>query len=514
MNPVRRALLGSILAALMLPAAARAQASASDSLTLERAIELAQTSGRSGVAARAARDAARFRDDAFGARYLPQLSIGGTLPRYNRAIIPVLQPDGTTLFRSQNQTEAELSATITQRLPTGGDLFISSSLATLQVSGTETLRTWSSTPISFGIRQELFRPNTYALDRRERPVRNEVAERSYLETMESIVTTKFFDAYSARTTLANAETNAAVNDTLYRLNEGRFQVGKIGENDLLQSELALLRARASVDGARLEYDRAMAALRLALDLPVDAPVELVVPVDVPEFSVDTALAVSQALANRSTVSQVQLNQLQARRAVGAAKLENGFGATVQASLGFNATASEFDFAYRNLLEARQATVSVEIPLIQWGARKGEVRAAEAELERTESEGEVALEQVEPDAHFAARQLLQARRSLALSAGRVTSSGLISSRSSPQSSIIAPTGSLRRTVELRNRNSVEVAYNRYVIGRIDIDNLYVAQAEKDQALNQYVQALRAHWLAYYRLRQLTLYDFAEGHPIRQ
>jgi outer membrane protein TolC len=59
----------------------------------------------------------------------------------------------------------------------------------------------------------------------------------------------------------------------------------------------------------------------------------------------------------------------------------------------------------------------------------------------------------------------------------------------------------------------VAYNRYVIGRIDIDNLYVAQAEKDQALNQYVQALRAHWQAYYRLRQLTLYDFDEGHPIR-
>jgi outer membrane protein TolC len=334
----------------------------------------------------------------------------------------------------------------------------------------------------------LFRPNTYALDRRERPVRNEVAERTYLEAMEAIaldVTSKFFDAYSARTSLGNAETNAAVNDTLYRLNEGRYQVGKIGENDLLQSELALLRARASVDGARLEYDRAMAALRLALDLPVNAPVDLAVPVNVPEFGVDTALAVSQALANRSAVSQVQLDQLQARRAVGEAKLENGFGATVQASLGFNATASEFDFAYRNLLEARQATVTVEIPLIQWGARKGEVRAAEAELERAESEGEVALEQVEQDAHFAARQLLQARRSLALSAK-------------------ADTVAAKR---------FEVAYNRYVIGRIDIDNLYVAQAEKDQALGQYVQALRAHWLAYYRLRQLTLYDFEEGHPIR-
>lgn len=59
---------------------------------------------------------------------------------------------------------------------------------------------------------------------------------------------------------------------------------------------------------------------------------------------------------------------------------------------------------------------------------------------------------------------------------------------------------------------EVALNRYVIGRITIDNLYVAQTEKDQALGNFVQALRGYWQAYYRLRRLTLYDFAAGEEI--
>ena len=59
----------------------------------------------------------------------------------------------------------------------------------------------------------------------------------------------------------------------------------------------------------------------------------------------------------------------------------------------------------------------------------------------------------------------------------------------------------------------MAYNRYVIGKIGIDNLYIAQSDKDQALLQFVQALRGYWVAYYRLRQLTLYDFAEGREIR-
>jgi len=60
---------------------------------------------------------------------------------------------------------------------------------------------------------------------------------------------------------------------------------------------------------------------------------------------------------------------------------------------------------------------------------------------------------------------------------------------------------------------EVARNRYSIGRIDISNLYIAQTEKDQALEAYVRALRGYWDVYYRVRRLTLYDFEAGQRIR-
>jgi outer membrane protein len=59
---------------------------------------------------------------------------------------------------------------------------------------------------------------------------------------------------------------------------------------------------------------------------------------------------------------------------------------------------------------------------------------------------------------------------------------------------------------------DVAKNRYVIGKIGISDLYIAQSEKDAALQAYVQALRGYWSAYYRLRRVTLYDFAEKHEI--
>jgi outer membrane protein len=88
------------------------------------------------------------------------------------------------------------------------------------------------------------------------------------------------------------------------------------------------------------------------------------------------------------------------------------------------------------------------------------------------------------ARFAALHLEQARRMLAISAK-------------------ADTVAQKR---------FEVSKNRYVIGKIGMSDLYIAQNEKDQALLAYVQALRGYWAAYYRLRRLTLYDFAVGREI--
>jgi len=471
------------------PLAAQESSAPPQPLTLQQAIGLALGQGYQARAAAATRDAARYTHRAFTGSLLPQLSVRGTVPAYNRSIIQVLQPDGSTLFRAQDQTSTALTATLSQTLPiTGGNLFVRSSLSRLAVTGQQEIRTWSSAPVEVGLTQPLLRPNASAWDRRVEAVQSDLAERQYREAEEDIalrVTNLFFDVYTAQVALATATANAARNDTLYTLNTARLEIGRIGENDLLQSELALLRARTALDAAKLEYQRTVAALRLALNLAPDAPVEIVAPADVPVLDPDTARAVAEALANRAVVTDLELQDVQARRRVTEAKLNNWFGGTLQASFGFNATGSELDLAYRNLLEAQRLTFSVELPLVQWGVRKGSVEAAEADRERVAHVARATLEETAHNARFAALDLSQARRNLALSAKGDTVAG----------------------------KRFEVAYNRYLIGRITLDNLFIAQNEQDQARTQYVQALRRYWQAYYTLRRTTLFDFENGREIR-
>ena len=58
---------------------------------------------------------------------MPQVSLTGTLPNYVRAIEPVIQPDGSTLFLPRRETTSALGMSVRQPFPfTGGELFVSS----------------------------------------------------------------------------------------------------------------------------------------------------------------------------------------------------------------------------------------------------------------------------------------------------------------------------------------------------------------------------------------------------
>jgi outer membrane protein TolC len=125
-----------------------------------------------------------------------------------------------------------------------------------------------------------------------------------------------------------------------------------------------------------------------------------------------------------------------------------------------------------------------MPFFQWGGGRADVEAARADEARVRSSARSRREALEEDARFAALQLTQSQRMLTISAKADTVA----------------------------RKRFEVAKNRYVIGKIGISDLYIAQNERDQALTAYIQALRGFWTAYYHLRRVSLYDFAANRPI--
>jgi outer membrane protein TolC len=465
-------------------AAPAQQPAASTTLTLEQVVERAQRESLGARAASSTLEAARLRSSAFRARLLPQISLSGMAPAYNKSISRVTQPDGSTIYVPHGEMETSLNMTMSQWIPAlGARVFASSELNRIEPLSSET-RYWQSTPILIGIEQEIFRPRAQRWDGREQDLRIDIAERQFREAGESVAeraAAAYFDLYAAEIALTNSRANAAVNDSLYQISQGRYQVGRIAENDLLQSELAVLRAKASLDAATLEQERALAALRLELNMPDGAPLGIMAPPPSLRISPDPNLAVSEALANRSEQIGLELQRVQAQRRITTARLQNNFNASLTAAFGYNQTAAIFDDAYSSPLQQQRFGLQVAMPLLRWGAGGDEVRAARSDAAGVAALAERATRELSQEAYFAARRFTQAQLQLDVAAK-------------------ADTVATRR---------FDVAKDRYVIGRIGIGELYIAQTEKDAALRSYVEAVRAYWLAYYQLRRVTLFDFRAG-----
>jgi outer membrane protein TolC len=229
----------------------------------------------------------------------------------------------------------------------------------------------------------------------------------------------------------------------------------------------------------------LSSLRLNLGLAPDAPIDLQVTNQIPVVLIDTAVAVREAMKNSSQTRDLDLQELQQKRRVNEAQRNTALGTTISAGVGFNQSAQTFNDSYHSPLQSQNFSVSVEMPVLQWGGRKAQIEAAKADQERVSTDARLARGQRELDARYAALGLAQAARQLEIAA-KADSVGA---------------------------KRFEVARNRYTIGRIDISNLFIAQGEKDQALEAYVDALRGYWDAFYRLRRLTLYDFVKNEPIR-
>jgi len=207
---------------------------------------------------------------------------------------------------------------------------------------------------------------------------------------------------------------------------------------------------------------------------------VVPPQNVPTVDADPEIAVQQALRHASIMEQSALDSVNARRFETQARLLDGFGATIQASYGTNQTSNLFGLAYASPLPQQTFSMSVNMPVFQWGGGRADVEEARANKAHVASNTRARREQLVEDARYAALQLTQSQRMLLIAAK-------------------ADTVAQKR---------FEVAKNRYIIGKIGVSDLYIAQNEKDQALESYVQALRSYWTNYYHPRRVTLYDFVE------
>ncbi len=458
-------------------------------LTLEEVIRIAREQSPDALAARHRYRGSYWQHRSFKAGYLPDLRLDATLPNLNRNIQAITLPDGSDVFIRRSLASSSANLALSQRIGlTGGQIFMNTGLERIDLirdDGNET--SYLSTPVNIGFTQPIFSFNPYKWERKIEPLRFQEARKRYIEDLENIslrANNLFFDLLLAQINIEINTLNLNNNDTLYEISKGRYELGRIAENELLQMELNVLNSEAQLEQARIDHEAALFRFRSYLGIENVENISLVIPEQRHNMTVDVQQALAQARGNRSDMIAMERRKLEAESDVSRTRSESRFNANLFAVFGLTQTADNFTDAYIDPLDQQQLRVGVQIPIVDWGVGRGKVRMAESNRELVNTNVEQDMIDFEQEVLLRVMEFNMLDRQLNIAAKADT------------------------IAEKR----YEVSRQRYLIGRIDILDLNIALEEKDRAKQRYLAALRNYWRGYYEMRRLTLYDFDQDMPI--
>ncbi|WP_294591565.1 TolC family protein [uncultured Bacteroides sp.] len=457
-------------------------------LTLNQTIERARLQSPDAQNARHSFRSAYWNYKYYCANYLPTLKLTSN-PYLDRAINKVTLGDGNVKFVEQNLLSTDLTLSLTQNIPwTGGTLFVETAAQRLDLFSNDTY-SWQTSPINIGYSQSLFGYNNLKWDRRIEPIRYSEAKKTFVETLELVAanaTEKFFNLAKAQSNYEIANTNYANADTLYIYAQGRYNIGTISENEMLQLEINKLTEETNRMNAHIEMENCMQELRSYLGIQEDIEIKADVNAYIPDIHIELSTALILANENSPEIQNMIRRKLESESAVSKARANAGLKADIYLRFGLTQTAEKLKDAYHNPLDQQYVSLGITLPILDWGRGKGQVRVARSNRDLVYTQ----VEQDKTDFDLNVRKLV---KQFNLQAQRV--------------SIAA------RTDQTAQRRA-EVARKLYLLGKSSILDLNASITEKDTARRNYISALYNYWSLYYTLRSLTLYDFEKDTPLTE
>lgn len=422
----------------------------------------------------------------FKADRLPSLSLQATPIDYNRSMQKVYNYDeNRDEYKPREDLNSDISLFLNQNVGlTGGQIFARSELNLSQKLGAEKISSWSSTPFSVGYSQPLSGYNRLKWTAKIEPVKFEKAKKNFIQSKEELAikaSRLFFDLVDAQIEVKIAETNLANADTLFKIGQGRFQVGTVTQDELLNLELSFMNANLALTQSNLGLERALAELNSFLGFDKSTKIECLVPDELPDLQIPAGEAVDLALANNPEMLDQQQRLIEEDRKVNQAKSENGVTGDLYALYGLNQNANDFNEVYQNPLDRQRFRVGIDIPILDWGRRKGQLAMAESNREVVR----ISVNQEKMDFE---QNVIMNVMEFNLQANQVINTA--------KADTIAQMG-------------YDVTQQRFLIGKVDVTKLNLARNDQEQARRAYIRALRTYWNYYFTIRRLTLYDFEKG-----
>ncbi len=482
---MKRSFIVSTIAAFLL-SAITSNAQEIRKLTLDEVVKIAEDQSPNALIAKNRFRSSYWQYRTFVAEYRPSLTLDATTPDYSNAYTRVYTGAGFDYVQTDIlQTMGSLSLSQNIGL-TGGSISLRSDF-TYQSDFEKETEQYITVPTSIRLVQPILRFNELKWQRKTEPLRYETAKRSFLSNIEEVhrmAVMNFFSLALAQINKQISDMNYSNADTLYKIAQGRYDLGTISEDELLQMKLSWLNGETNRKQAEMNLRDREIRLRSFLGFNDQIRIELVLPSEIPSLQVSAQEVYDLAMANSPEILSQQLTVLQAQSTLAQAKADRGLNANIIANFGLQGKDTQLDVAYNELSRNQGVRLTFSLPILDWGLGRGRYLMAKYNLDLAQVQSTQAVTDFEQNLYLDVEQFnLQSEQ--------------------------VRTAATSDTVAMKR---YEVTKQRFLIGKIDVLSLNDADARKDENKRAYVQSLQNYWSYFYNLRSLTLFDFINRKPL--
>jgi outer membrane protein len=202
-------------------------------------------------------------------------------------------------------------------------------------------------------------------------------------SLERNVAQNFYAVYSMQMRLNIANEELKNNQESHEIIKNKVDGGLLALEELYQSEVNLATSRSSVYTADLNLQNAMDELKRVIGMPLTDEFELVTMIKADSVKVDPDMAINHALANRMELRQRAIDIENAGFNLKDARTTNEFAGSISASFGVTANHEDLGQLFDSPTNTPSIGLTLNIPIFDWGERKSEIKAAEAQFRSTE-----------------------------------------------------------------------------------------------------------------------------------
>ena len=191
---------------------------------------------------------------------------------------------------------------------------------------------------------------------------------------ERSITNQFYSVFMAQNNLTISREELENTRLSFEIIQNKVEADLSAREELYQAELNLANAQSAVEERNVSLENAKDQLKQTLGLPLNDDIEVTLVIKVSAVAIDLVQAVQRALSSRMELRQREIDIELAELQMIQTKSLNEFRGDISLSIGIIGDHERLHNVYDNPTQNPRVSVSLTVPIFDWGEKKARVRA--------------------------------------------------------------------------------------------------------------------------------------------